>query len=193
LFLFFQFNSYNWQLICVVVLVAAASAAPQYPILSPIGFPFLPVQPGSQDLFGRLIPGGFLYPGQGNMPIGSWPWGLMNPMPSYPTNPRFIVHPGTGFPVSNDDSKLVSIKEIKPITPIVPPAKVEDTPVESKLTELLSPTPTVAIPRCNKDNRKRRSTPEDPPPDVFFMVGSDHAYPNQYPFMVSSIFQTMDF
>jgi hypothetical protein len=117
----------------------------------------------------------------------------MNSMPSYPTNPRFIVYPGTGFPVSNDDSKLVSIKEIKPITPIVPPAKVEDTPIESKPTELLSPTPTVAIPHCNKDNRKRRSTPEDPPPDVFFMVGSDHAYPNQYPFMVSSIFQTMDF
>jgi hypothetical protein len=73
-FLFFQFISNNWQLICVVALVAAASAAPQYPILSPIGFPFLPVQPGSQDLFGRLIPGGFLYPGQGNMPIGSWPF-----------------------------------------------------------------------------------------------------------------------
>ena len=168
--------------------MAVAIAAPQFPILSPIGSPFLPVQLGSQDALSRLIPGGFVYPGQGNMQIGSWPWGLMDPLPFYPTDPRFIVYPDTGFPVSNDDSKLNPIKEIKPVAPIVPPTKIEDTPAVSKPKESLSTSPTVAIPRCNKDDRKRRSTPDAPTDVVGYMVGSDFALKNQYPFMVSLLF-----
>jgi hypothetical protein len=64
-----------------------AITAPQFPILSPIGSPFLPVQPSSQS--GRLIPGGFVYSSQGNRQNGSWPM-LMNPMPYYPIDPRGI-------------------------------------------------------------------------------------------------------
>jgi hypothetical protein len=70
-----------------LALVAVAITAPQFPILSPIGSPFLPVQPSSQS--GRLIPGGFVYSSQGNRQNGSWPM-LMNPMPYYPIDPRGI-------------------------------------------------------------------------------------------------------
>ncbi|EFX87193.1 hypothetical protein DAPPUDRAFT_312667 [Daphnia pulex] len=170
------------SLICVMALVAAASAAPQYPILYPVGSPLSPVQPCSQDEFGRLIPGGFVYPGQGNMQIGSWPWGLMNPMPFYPTDPRFIVFPGPGIPITSDNSEVKPIEEIKPIAPTVPVTGV--TPAESKPREWLSSTPTVAArSRCLADYRSQKF--EAPPPGVAYMVASDITEPHQYPFMVS--------
>lgn len=176
-------NVNNWQLICVLALVAAASAAPQYPILYPVGSPLSPVQPCSQDEFGRLIPGGFVYPGQGNMQIGSWPWGLMNPMPFYPTDPRFIVLPGPGIPITSDNS------EIKPISPTVPIPGI--TPAESKPREWLSSTPTVASrSRCLADYRSQKPEAPRSANVIGYMVASDIATPHQYPFMVSLSFQT---
>ncbi|XP_046643309.1 chymotrypsin-1-like [Daphnia pulicaria] len=168
------------SLICVLALVAAASAAPQYPILYPVGSPLSPVQPCSQDEFGRLIPGGFVYPGQGNMQIGSWPWGLMNPMPFYPTDPRFIVLPGPGIPITSDNS------EIKPISPTVPIPGI--TPAESKPREWLSSTPTVASrSRCLADYRSQKPEAPRSANVIGYMVASDIATPHQYPFMVSLV------
>ena len=176
-------NVNNWQLICVLALMAAASAAPEYPILYPVGSPLSPVQPCSQDEFGRLIPGGFVYPGQGNMQIGSWPWGLMNPMPFYPTDPRFIVLPGPGIPITSDNS------EIKPISPTVPIPGI--TPAESKPREWLSSTPTVASrSRCLADYRSQKPEAPRSANVIGYMVASDIATPHQYPFMVSLSFQT---
>ena len=142
-------------MICLLVFVAAASSAPQFPFFPFIGSPLLPVQPCAQDELGRLIPpGGFVYHGpvQENIQIGSWPWGPMGLTPFYPTDPRFLVLPGTGFPVaptvttnviksilpvtqpitSDDNSKLKpSVKEVpKPVAPVPPNGAKELKPQE---------------------------------------------------------------
>jgi hypothetical protein len=156
--------------VCLLALVAVAITAPQFPILSPIGSPFLPVQPGSQDEFGRLIPGGFVHSSQGNRPNGSWPM-LMNPMPYYPIDPRFIIYLGNVFSVSTSDSN--PIKEIEPVAPIVPPAEVVDTPTVA------------AISRCSEDEFDYPSKSNTSIP-YKYMVESDITSKNQYPFMVSS-------
>ena len=182
-------------MVCLSVLVAVASTAPQYPFLPTIGSPLLPVQPCAQDELGRLIPGGLVYPAQENIQIGSWPWGPMGLTPFYPTDPRFLVFPGTGFPVApgtpNVVKPIVPItspvvtgddnSDLKPIAPTLPVAPT--TPVESKPREMLSPTPTVAgRSRCLKDYRKPKY---EVPKNAYYMVGSDIATRNQFPFMVS--------
>ncbi len=210
-------------MICLAVILAAASSAPQFPFLPSIGSPLLPVQPCAQDELGRLIPsGGLVYPGpvQENFQIGSWPWGPMGLTPFYPTDPRFLVLPGTGFPVaptvtnvikptvpvspavtskvikpilpvtqpitSGDKSKLKpSVKEVpKPVAPVAPVAPVRPTPAkELKPKELTSSTPTVAErSRCLQDYRAKKY---DVPETAVYMVGSDMAYENQFPFLVS--------
>ena len=184
--------------------MAAASSAPQFPFLPSIGSPLLPVQPCAQDKLGRLIPsGGLVYPGpvQENIQIGSWPWGPMGLTPFYPTDPRFLVLPGTGFPVapavtskvikptvpitqpitSDDKSKLKpSVKEVpKPVAPVQPIATAR----ELKPKELTSSTPTVAErSRCLQDYS---SVAYEVPQNANYMVGSDIAYQNQFPFVVS--------
>jgi hypothetical protein len=156
--------------VCLLAFVAVAFTTPQLPILSPIGSPFLPVQPGSQDETGRLIPGGFVYSAQGNRQNGSWPM-LMNPMPYYPIDPRFIIYLGNVFSVSTSDSN--PIKEIEPVAPIVPPAEVVDTPTVA------------AISRCSEDEFDYPSKSNTSIP-YKYMVESDVTSKNQYPFMVSS-------
>jgi hypothetical protein len=162
--------------VCLLALVAVAITAPQFPILSPIGSPFLPVQPGSQDESGRLIPGGFVYSAQGNnRQNGSWPMlGLMSPMPYYRMDPRFIIDLGNIFSVNMGNP----IKEIDPVAPIVPSAKIVDS------------TPTVAaISRCSENDFHYRSKSVTSVP-TNYMIESDITAKNQYPFMVSSLLQT---
>jgi hypothetical protein len=192
-------------LICLAVILAAASSAPQFPFLPSIGSPLLPVQPCAQDELGRLIPsGGLVYPGpvQENFQIGSWPWGPMGLTPFYPTDPRFLVLPGTGYPVaptvttnvvkptvsitSDEKSKLDPInkegpKSVSPVAPIAPapPTAAE----ELKPNGLLSSTPTVAArSRCLQDYRRPKY---EVPQNANYMVGSDIALKNQFPFLVS--------
>jgi hypothetical protein len=140
--------------------------------------------------------------------------------PFYPTDPRFLVLPGTGFPVaptvtnvikptvpvspavtskvikptvpvtqpitSDDKPKLKPIvKEVpKPVAPVAPVAPVQPTPAkELKPKELTSSTPTVAErSRCSQDYR---SPKYEVPKTAAYMVGSDIAYQNQFPFLVS--------
>lgn len=209
------------QLICLSIFVAAASTAPQFPFFPAIGSPLLPVQPCAQDELGRLIPpGGLVYPGpvQDNIQIGSWPWGPMGVTPFYPTDPRFLVLPGTGYPVaptvtnvikptvpvspvvtskvikptvpvtqpitSDDNSKLKPIikevpKPVAPVAPVPPTAAAR----ELKPKELLSSTPTVAErSRCLEDYS---SAAYEVSQNANYMVGSDIAYQNQFPFVVS--------
>jgi hypothetical protein len=217
------------------IFVAAASSAPQFPFLPAIGSPLLPVQPCAQDELGRLIPpGGLVYPGpvQDNIQIGSWPWGPMGLTPFYPTDPRFLVLPGTGFPVAPTVTNVIKptvpvspavtskvikptvpvspavtskvIKPTVPVTqpitsddkpklkpivkevpkPVAPVAPVRPTPArELKPKELLSSTPTVAErSRCLQDYS---STAYEVSQNANYMVGSDIAYQNQFPFLVS--------
>ena len=145
-------------MICLSVILAAASSAPQFPFLPAISSPWLPFQPCAQDELGRLIPpGGLVYPGpvQDNIQIGSWPWGPMGLTPFYPTDPRFLVLPGTGYPVAPATSKViqptvpispaVTSKVIKPTVPVTQPITSDD---KSKLDPINKegPKPVAPVP-----------------------------------------------
>jgi len=122
--------------------VAAASSAPQFPFFPSIGSPLLPVQPRAQDQLGLLIPpGGLVYPGpQENIQIGSWPWGPMGLTPFYPTDPRFLVLPGTGFPVP----PTVTTNVVKPTVSITSDEKSKLDPINKEGPKSVSPVAPIA-------------------------------------------------
>jgi hypothetical protein len=205
-------------LICLLVFVAAASSAPQFPFFPFIGSPLLPVQPCAQDELGRLIPpGGFVYHGpvQENIQIGSWPWGPMGLTPFYPTDPRFLVLPGTGFPVAPTVttnvikptvpvSPAVTSKVIKPTVPITQPIPSGDKPkLKPIINEVPKPVaPVTPVPLTPDKELEAKELPSSTPTvaersrclqdyrkkprlSVLMVVKGDIASKNEFPFLVS--------
>jgi hypothetical protein len=196
--------------------VAAASTAPQFPFFPSIGSPLLPVQPFVQDELGRLIPpGGFVYHGpQENFQIGSWPWGPMGLTPFYPTDPRFLVLPGTGFPVAPTVtnvikptvpvSPVVTSKVIKPTVPVTQPINSDDKPkLKPIVKEVPKPVAPVApVPPTPDKELEAKELPSSTPTvaersrclqdyrkkprlSVLMVVKGDIASKNEFPFLVS--------